>query len=69
MRLSKYSSLHGPRPAARGGGESTTVAWVSAKSRLILKLDVTSGEGKQATRSEIRYSDFNSSAIRILPPE
>lgn len=63
------STLPGAPAAAAGGGEATTVAWVSAKTGLILKLDVTSQQGDQPTRSEIRYSDFNSSAIRILPPE
>lgn len=64
------SALPGAPAAARGGGgESTTVAWVSARTGLILKLDVTGGEGPQATRSEIRYSDYNSATIRIQPPE
>lgn len=62
------SAMPGAPAAARGEGEATTVAWVSTRSRLILRLDVTSGEGKQATRSEIRYSDFNSADIRIQPP-
>ncbi|KFN46645.1 hypothetical protein [Arenimonas metalli] len=63
------STLPGAPAAAAGAGEATTVAWVSARTGLILKLDVTSQQGDQPTRSEIRYSDFNSSAIRILPPE
>jgi hypothetical protein len=63
------SAMPGAPAAAAGGGEATTVAWVSAKTRLILKLDVSSQQGGQPTRSEIRYSDFNSSTIRILPPE
>lgn len=63
------SAMPGAPAAAQGGGEATTVAWVSRKTRLILRLDVTSQMGGQATRSEIRYSDFNSAAIRIQPPE
>lgn len=55
-------------PAAASGGKTSTVAWVSARTRLILKLDVSSGEGGKASRTEIRYSDFNSAAIRIQPP-
>ncbi|HEX4854071.1 hypothetical protein [Arenimonas sp.] len=63
------SAMSGAPAAASGGSEATTVAWVSTKSRLILRLDVTSQHGGQPIHSEIRYSDFNSSAIRILPPE
>ncbi len=62
------SAMPGAPAAASGGGEATTVAWVSTRTRLILKLDVSSLHDGQATRSEIRYSDFNSSAIRIQPP-
>lgn len=63
------SAMPGAPAAASGAGESTTVAWVSTRNGLILKLDVSSGRGREATRSEIRYSDFNSTDIRILPPE
>lgn len=63
------SAMPGAPTAARGGnGQATTVAWVSAKSGLVLQLDVNSGEGGQATRSRIRYRDFNSTAIKIQPP-
>lgn len=63
------SALPGAPAAARGGGQSTTVAWVSTKTRLILRLDVSSQQAGQPTRSEIRYSDYNSADIRIQPPE
>mgnify|MGYP006171867375 CR=1 FL=1 len=65
------SAMPGAPAAASGSGsgEATTVAWVSTRNRLILKLEVSSRHDGQATRSEILYSDFNSAAIRIQPPE
>ncbi|GAB2488968.1 hypothetical protein [Arenimonas alkanexedens] len=56
-------------PGVAGSTESTSVAWVSAKSGLVLKIDVSSVQGGQTSRSEIRYSDFNSPAIRIQSPK
>lgn len=70
QEVAPASAMTGAPAAARGAdGKATTVAWVSARSGLILQLDVSSGEGKQATRSRIRYREFNSAAIRIQPPE
>lgn len=52
-----------PPPAP--GDKATTVAWISADSGLILKLEVDSTYQGQSGRSEIRYSDFDDPGIAI----
>lgn len=54
-----------PAPPPAAGDKATTVAWISADSGLILKLEVDSTYQGQASRSEIRYSDFNDPGIVI----
>ena len=55
-----------PPPAA--GDKATTVAWISADSGLILKLEVSSTYQGQSGRNEIRYSGFDDPTIMIAPP-
>ena len=52
-----------PPPAP--GDKATTVAWISAESGLILKLEVSSTYQGQSGRNEIRYSDFDDPGIVI----
>ncbi|TNJ33011.1 hypothetical protein [Arenimonas terrae] len=52
-----------PPPAP--GDKATTVAWISADSGLILKLEVSSTYQGQSGRNEIRYSDFDDPGIVI----
>ena len=52
-----------PPPAP--GDKATTVAWISVRSGMILKLEVSSTYQGQSGRSEIRYSDFDDPGIVI----
>lgn len=57
-----------PTAAAGSAGKATTVAWISAGSGLVLKLEVSSVYGGQPTKTEIRYSGFDDPTIVIAPP-
>lgn len=55
-------------PAPAGAGKATTVAWISVKNGLILRLQVDSTWNGQAAKSEIRYADFDDPTIVIGSP-
>lgn len=55
-------------PAPAAAGKATTVAWISVKSGLILRLQVDSTYNGQPAKSEIRYSGFNDPTIVIGSP-
>lgn len=57
-----------PAAGSTSPGKATTVAWIAVKSGLIVKLEVSSVYNGQATKSQIRYSDFDDPGIVILPP-
>ncbi len=58
-----------PPPATKAApGKATTVAWVSSRTGLILKLEVESIYQGKSHRSQIRYSGFNDPSIVIGPP-
>jgi outer membrane lipoprotein-sorting protein len=57
-----------PTAAAGSASKATTVAWISAASGLILKLEVSSTYSGEPTKTEIRYSGFDDPTIVIAPP-
>lgn len=62
-------AMPGAAPAAGATGKATTVAWISVKSGLILRLEVSARYRGQDSRTEIRYSGFNDPTINIQPPK
>lgn len=51
-----------------GKSASTGDAWVSLKSGHVLQVETAPQPGSKAGAVRVRYSDFNSPAIRVSPP-
>jgi hypothetical protein len=54
--------------SVQGGGQNSSVAWVGLRSNHVLVVETTGRDNGHENSMRVAYTDFDSPAIRITPP-